>query len=83
MKTYDYNGLLGCVSQHKSQKTKVIVGVYHGEQSGLDCDTETPWLTVCETHGACVGHPTLKLAKQWAPYSFDWCEDCMKGINHG
>ena len=78
MKLYSYNGLAGCVSQTRARQTKTLVGVYHGEQSGMECDRDYPWVTVCEVHHNLVSHPTLALAKAHAVDPQGWCEDCRE-----
>lgn len=75
-KTYSHNDLCGCVAQTRSRITGTLVGVYHGEQSGMECDPEYPWLTVCEDHGTLATHRTLKLAREHAPDPTMWCEEC-------
>ena len=46
VKEYHHNGLAGCVQQRKARATGTLVGVYHGEQSGMECDPDYPWITV-------------------------------------
>lgn len=75
-KQYNFNGLSGCVVQRVARKTGSIVGVYHGVQSGMENDPETPWVTVCEVHGNLVGHPSLRQAMGWAADPEMFCEDC-------
>jgi hypothetical protein len=75
MRQYNHNNLAGCVQQHRSRKTGTKVGVYNAEQSGLDPDAG-PWVTVCEDHGFTVNHPTLALAREWAPDPTGWCDVC-------
>lgn len=53
-----------------------MVGVYHGEQSGLEVDPDDPWVTVCEEHGTLVSHPTRALASAHASDPLGWCEEC-------
>jgi hypothetical protein len=79
-KEYGFNDLAGCVSQSRSRITGTLVGIYHGEQSGMEDDPEIPWQTVCEDHGSIVGHPSLKLAKEHAPDPSQWCEDCRTAL---
>jgi len=76
-KQYLYNGFSGCVTQWKSRETKTQVGLYHGVQSGMECDPETKWCVVCEEHHTLVGHPTLALARLTrSPLEF--CDDCRE-----
>lgn len=90
MKEYSFNGLAGCVSQSRSRitgkpmasspkATGALVGVYHGEQSGMEGDPDSPWITVCEEHHNLVGHRSLRLAKSHAVDPTMWCEDCQVG----
>lgn len=78
MKRYAHNGLAGCVQQRRAKSTGTLVGVYHGEQSGMETDPAEPWLTVCEAHSSLVAHPTLALAKRHAPFPESWCEECAE-----
>jgi hypothetical protein len=75
-KQYGFNGIEGCVVQRKARETGTLVGVYHGFQSGMESDPETPWVTVCEVHGSIVGHSSLRLAMGWAADPEQWCEEC-------
>lgn len=75
-KQYNFDGLGGCVVRRKARKTGTLVGVYHGVQSGMECDRETPWVTVCEEHGNLVGHRSLRDAMGWAADPEMFCEDC-------
>ena len=75
-KQYGAHGLAGCVQITKSRATGLRLGIYHGEQSGLECgDRENPWVTVCEEHGTLVGHPTLRLALRTRSGE-EFCDDC-------
>ncbi len=77
-KQYYFHDYAGCVSRHQSRITKTVVGIYHSEQSGYESDPEIPWVTLCEDHGFLVGHPTLALARQWAPDPTGWCDECRQ-----
>lgn len=81
MKTYNFNGLDGCVTQRKTRQTKTIVGVYQSEQAGMESDPALPWATVCETHNMIVCHPSLKTAMSHASQPQDWCEYCRAKDN--
>lgn len=76
VKQYGFNGLAGCVQQRRARQTGTLVGVYHAIQAGIDSDPAVPWFTVCEIHNNCVGHPSLRLAKDHAADPEGWCEDC-------
>lgn len=76
VRNYSFGGLAGCVAQSRARQTGLLVGVYHGVQSGLECDPELPWVTVCEHHHTLVGHPSLKLALAHSTDPAGWCEDC-------
>lgn len=41
---YAHNGLAGCVQQRRARQTRTLVGVYHGEQAGMEPDSESPWI---------------------------------------
>jgi hypothetical protein len=74
-KQYGFDGLAGCVARWRSRATGTLVGLYHGEQSGIECDPELPWVTVCEEHHTLVSHPTLVDGRRTRdPREF--CDDC-------
>lgn len=74
---YSCNGLAGCVQQHHARSNGALVGVYQGDQAGLDTDNGThPWSTVCEAHGTVICHRTLVLAKFHAVDPEGWCDEC-------
>lgn len=76
-KVYNYNGMTGCIEQHKSRQTGKVVSIYRNDQAGLDdCDGEYPYSTVCEEHGWIVAHQTLQLARLHAADPLGWCEKC-------
>lgn len=77
-KTYNFNGISGCVVQKKSRQTGTLVGVYNSEQSevGDVGDSSTAWMTVCEEHNVLVGHSSLKLALYHSSDPEGWCESC-------
>ena len=72
---YAFNGLAGCVIQHRSRLTGLLVGVYHAAQANLD-ESGGPWVTVCEEHSCCVNHGNLTLARSHAADPAGWCEVC-------
>ena len=77
MRTYNANGLAGCVEQRTSRQTGKLVSIYHNAQAGLDdCGGEYPYSTVCEAHGWIVAHRTLALARRHATDPMGWCEKC-------
>ncbi len=76
MKSYEFNSLAGCVIQRLSRETGTLCGLYHGEQSGIETDKITPWLTVCEAHSTLVCHGTLALARRHLPFPSSWCDEC-------
>ncbi len=76
LKEYAFNGLAGCVEQKKARQTGTLVGVYHGEQAGMEADPEAPWLTVCEAHSTMVSNRTVALARASAATPAEWCEHC-------
>lgn len=84
VKQYAFNGLAGCVTQFRSRATKTLVGIYHGEQSGMEGDPESPFVSVCEAHNTLVGHGSLRLARLFRDPT-NWCDDCREanGIERG
>lgn len=76
VKDYGFNDLAGCVVQKKCRRTRTLIGIYHAEQAGIDCDEANPWATVCEAHNQFVTHPTLKLAMDHSAVPDEWCSDC-------
>jgi len=80
MKEYTHNGLSGCVQQTRSRITGTLVGLYHGDQSGIESDPEVPWTTVCEEHNTLVCHRTLRLARDHAPDPTGWCQECRDNV---
>ncbi len=79
-KIYHLNGYAGLVEQHKNRVTGTLIGLYHGIQSGIDSDPETPWVTMCEKHSNLVSHSSLKSAKA-AMGCPDWCPNCNNLMN--
>ena len=75
MKRYCLNGYLGLVEQRKNRITGFKVGLYHGVQSGLEGDPETPWIVVCEEHSNCLSVTSLGIARSHMSVP-EWCEDC-------
>ena len=78
MRAYSFNDLAGCVEQRRARETGTLVGLYHGEQSGMEDDPEHPCVTVCEAHHTLVAHPTLALARSHMPAPTGWCEECRE-----
>jgi hypothetical protein len=77
-KQYNAGGYAGCVQLRRSRQTGNLVGVYDGEQAGMDTnDGMEPWSTVCEVHSTVCSHHTLALAKYHAADPRGWCEDCQ------
>ncbi len=77
-RAYGANGVTGLVRRTRARSTSHLVGLYHAQQSGIEMDPETPWVTVCEEHGSCVCHQSLALARQWTAEPETWCEKCQK-----
>lgn len=77
-KEYSYNGLLGCVSQHKNRTTGTVIAIYNAEQAQFD--TSSKWYTSCEDHNILYGHDSLAIARAHASYP-EWCELCQELIN--
>jgi hypothetical protein len=77
-KYYSFNGLAGCVIQKTARRTKTLVGLYEGNQSGIGEDML--WFTVCEKHHSCVGHYSMYSAQMSMSKPDDWCEVCSKEL---
>jgi hypothetical protein len=77
-RSYNFNGLAGCVQQRKARSTGTLVGVYDAVAQGIE--TEYPWVCVCEAHGNCVCFDSLRLAKFQAVCPEGWCEDCREAL---
>lgn len=76
-KIYNFNGFDGCVIQRRARSTGTLVGLYNGEQAGMDTDDgAAPWSIVCEVHGTILNHSSRKLAESHLSSPHDWCEDC-------
>lgn len=76
-KQYNHNGLAGCVRQFKSQATRTKVGIYYGPQAELSCDGISPWVAVCEEHGAMVCNDSLMDALRCRDPQY-WCDHCRE-----
>lgn len=77
IKQYAYNGLAGCVEQHKARETGRVVSIVRNDQAKLDDnDGEYPYSTICDEHGFIVAHHTLALARRHATNPLGWCEVC-------
>jgi len=78
VQAYSHDGLVGCVERRRSRHTGTEVGLYHGEQSGMERDPESPWVTVCEVHNTLVAHASLALARSHLPRPDGWCDECRE-----
>ena len=65
----------GLIDYRKVRSTGTHVGIYDGEQSGMDTSGGR-WQTVCEEHSTIISHTTRKLAFWHAPCPEEWCERC-------
>lgn len=68
----NHEGLIGYA---RARTTRTHVGIYDGEEAGLDTDGGR-YTTICEEHGRLVSHATIALARQHAPHPEEWCEVC-------
>ena len=75
-RAYALHGYLGLVEQRRARSTGTLVGLYQGEQAGMDTDGGL-WQTVCEVHGGIASHVTLALARWHMASPEGWCEECM------
>ena len=65
----------GCRQAHFARQTGTLILVVEAEAQGLDPDG-TPFYTICDDHGQCVGHSTLADARWHASAPLGWCEVC-------
>lgn len=75
----DVQGNAGLVEARVRRETGRLVSVYRSREQDLDegfPGHETPYYTVCEDHGQCVGHRSLYLALRHATNPKGWCEVC-------
>lgn len=77
VREYEANGLAGCVCRFRSRATGTLVGLYHGPQSGIENDSEWPWITVCEEHSTLVCRATLETARRTRNPQ-DFYDDCRE-----
>ena len=68
--TSNYGGL---IEMRRCRATGTFVGLYDTVKA--DMDQDTPYATVCETHGQNAGHDTLSRARSSMAFP-EWCEDC-------
>jgi hypothetical protein len=67
-----------------ARSTGATVWTTSAELMGLDpCGGDCAWYNGCETHGAIVGHATLRLARSFASCPEEWCEDCRTSLDLG
>ena len=64
--------------QRKSRFTGTLVSIYNAAGARVDA-VASPWLLVCEDHGAVGAAPDLRAAKAQAPL-VEWCEACREGV---
>lgn len=76
---YRAEELAGCIEYRKRRSTGFYVGVYNGEEAGMDTDDgRMPWSTVCEEHSTVIHHATKTLALAHARDPQGWCEECQR-----
>lgn len=59
----------------RNRVTGFQVGLYDGEEAGMDTDAGR-WQTVCEEHGHVCSHETLSLSRSFMAVPWEWCEKC-------
>lgn len=64
----------------RNRLTGTVISVIHGEDEGLDFETDGPWYTICNEHTEICSHATLAAARYHASVP-DWCGACAKIIN--
>jgi hypothetical protein len=73
----------GLLRRARSRKTKTMVAVYKAAEQGIECDPETPFAVVCETHGTVVCVKTRRDAFGCAPDPTMFCDDCREAEARG
>jgi hypothetical protein len=68
-------GYAGLRSYTKTRATGTHVGVYDGNEAGMDTYAGR-WQMVCEEHGWVISHETLTAALAHAPHPGEWCDRC-------
>lgn len=67
----------GCVRLWKPQEGDVVVGLYRGEEAGMDTDGgKAPWSLVCEDHSHVVHFETRAIAEHHGVKPLGWCDVC-------
>lgn len=66
----------GCRVLRVSNRCRVLVGLYHVFEAGLDASDHTPWATVCEAHASIITHEYRRQAEAALSYPDQWCQDC-------
>ena len=62
------------VKLSRARSTKALIILYYQ----LDSDPSIPWMTVCDTHGYCMGHSTRRDAEAWMVEPEMWCDGCRE-----
>jgi hypothetical protein len=75
IKSYDFNGRAGCVTQRRSRDTGALIGLYHAGQASMGTEAGA-WATVCEDHGSVINHARLADARAWMAEPSIWCDGC-------
>jgi hypothetical protein len=63
----------------RARSTGTHITTAHGDDLGLDTETDGPWYNLCEEHGYICSHITLALARSFAAEPFSWCDGCRYG----
>jgi hypothetical protein len=66
--------------RRRNRKTGTHIIVCEADEG--EVEEGIPWMTICDEHGSCVCHETLKLAREWASLP-DWCEECQELMRRG
>lgn len=74
VRLYVLDGVAGLVERRR-RATGVQVGVYNAQQARLD-EEGGAWYCICEAHGSCLAHRSLKMARYHAVTPEEWCESC-------
>lgn len=78
----DASGLTRQRRKARSTGVTVVLEDTRHPDSDLDPDGGR-WATLCDDHGAVVNHDTLQLARWFAPWPEEWCQDCRDLLESG
>ncbi len=67
----------GLVDWRRNKQTGTQIGLYNGDEAGMDtCEGTEPWTTVCEEHHEVCAHDTRQRASEFMAVPAEWCSGC-------